>query len=145
GVIVIIFTLMGCVRTFGKKTSADNSEKKVSLLSYLILIVSGVVHGMFVCGGPLLIVYASQRLKDKDEFRATLSAVWIVLNSIIMLTDIKNGNLRFDIMPLLAVSILILFAAIWAGNKIAKHMNKKTFMIITYLLMGVSAVSLILK
>lgn len=145
GVIVILFTLMGCVRTFGKKASADNVEKKVSLLSYLILIASGVVHGMFVCGGPLLIVYASRRLTDKDEFRSTLSAVWIVLNSIIMLTDIKNGSLSLEIMPLLAVSIIILFAAVWAGNKIAKHMNKKTFMIITYLLMGVSAVSLIMK
>lgn len=145
GIIVIIFTLIGCVRTFGEKASAEQSKKKASLLPYLILIVSGIVHGMFVCGGPLLIVYASQRLKDKDEFRSTLSAVWIVLNSIIMLTDVKNGNLNLSIMPLLIVSVIILFAAIRAGNRIAKHMNKKTFMIITYLLMGVSAVSLILK
>ena len=149
GVTVIIFTVIGCVRTF-KKSSDENQEeiipdKKTAISSYCILIVSGIVHGMFVCGGPLLIVYASERLKDKDEFRATVSSVWIVLNSVIMFTDIQSGNLSFDIMPLLAVSIIILFASVIVGNKIAKHMNKKTFMIITYVLMGISAVSLLLK
>lgn len=149
GVTVIIFTIIGCVRTF-KKIPDENqeviiSDKKASLSSYCILIISGIVHGMFVCGGPLLIVYASEKLKDKDEFRATVSAVWIVLNSVIMLTDIKSGNLSVDVMPLLGVSIIILFAAIIVGNKIAKHLNKKTFMIITYLLMGISALSLMLK
>lgn len=146
GVTVIVFTIIGCVRTFGNKADdKDTDSKKTSALSYIILIISGIVHGMFVCGGPLLIVYASQKLKDKDEFRSTVSAVWIVLNSIIMFTDIKAGNFNADMMPMLAVSIVILFAAIWAGNKIAKHMNKKTFMIITYLLMAISAVSLIVK
>ena len=149
GITVILFTIIGCVRTFKKKTDenqkSDITNKKTALASYCILIVSGIVHGMFVCGGPLLIVYASERLKDRDEFRATVSAVWIVLNSIIMFTDIKKGNLNIDIMPLLAVSIIILFASVIVGNKIAKHMNKKTFMIITYVLMGISAVSLILK
>lgn len=145
GITVILFTVIGCVRTFGNQSDDRNTDKKASIFSYLILIVSGVVHGMFVCGGPLLIVYASQRLKDKDEFRATVSAVWIVLNFIIMLTDFKNGNFSIDILPLLLISIVILFAAVWAGNKIAKHMNKKTFMIITYILMGISAVSLLLK
>ena len=149
GVTVIIFTVIGCIRTFRKKSDENQkvsvSDKKSALISYCILIISGVVHGMFVCGGPLLIVYASERLKDKDEFRATVSSVWIVLNSVIMLTDINNGNLNADIIPLLAVSVIILFASVIVGNIIAKHMNKTTFMIITYILMGISALSLLLK
>ncbi|MCH5191687.1 MAG: sulfite exporter TauE/SafE family protein [Oscillospiraceae bacterium] len=147
GVTVIIFTVIGCVNTFKKKTDENQivSEKKPSLFSYCILAVSGIVHGMFVCGGPLLIVYAGKRLRDKDEFRATVSAVWIVLNSVNLLTDIKNGSFNMKIMPLLGISIIILFAAVAVGNMIAKRMNKKTFMIITYILMGVSAVSLLVK
>ena len=148
GVTVIIFTVIGCVRTFKKKP--ENQEiiipgKKTGLISYLVLIISGIVHGMFVCGGPLLIVYASEKLKDKDEFRATVSSVWIVLNSVILLTDIKNGKFNMDILPLLAVSIVILLASVIVGNKIAKHMNKKAFMTVTYILMGISALSLLLK
>lgn len=148
GVTVIIFTITGCVRSFGRKGEKKaeiSSDKKTAVYSYLVLIISGIVHGMFVCGGPLLIIYASERLKNRDEFRSTVSAVWIVLNSIIMLTDITNGNFNGDIIPLLAVSLIILSGAVWAGNKIAKHMNKTVFMIITYLLMGISAVSLIVK
>lgn len=149
GVTVLIFTVTGCVNTFKKKTDENQDiiirENKPSVFSYCILTVSGIVHGMFVCGGPLLIVYAGKRLKDKDEFRATVSAVWIVLNSLNLLTDIKNGHFNMEIMPLLIASIIILFAAVAVGNKIAKRMNKKTFMIITYALMGISALSLILK
>ena len=147
GVTVLAFTVMGCVNAFKKKTAENRivREKKPSLFSYCVLTASGIVHGMFVCGGPLLIVYAGERLKDKDEFRATVSAVWIVLNSINLLTDIKNGNFNTEIMPLLIISIIILFAAVIVGNKIAEKMNKKTFMIITYILMGISALSLIVK
>ena len=42
-----------------------------------ILLAAGMIHGMFVSGGALLVVYATLVLKDKEEFRATVALIWV--------------------------------------------------------------------
>lgn len=149
GIVVLCFMLLGCYTTFVKdKKKASETRNGISfmtIISYIILVVAGLVHGMFVCGGPLLIVYASERLKDKNEFRSTLSAVWIVLNSIMMFSDIKAGIFDKNLVIITLVCIAVLFFALMLGNYIAKKLDNKVFMIITYVLMGISGLSLIIK
>lgn len=151
GAVVLFFVALGCYTTFAKgktknnKTDKNSSNLFKNILGYVILISAGLVHGMFVCGGPLLIIYASEHLKDRDEFRATLSSVWIVLNSIIMFSDIKSGYFNSKLFVIIAISVVILFLALFVGNYIAKKMNYKVFMIITYILMAISGLSLLVK
>ena len=45
-----------------------------------VLIAAGIIHGMFVSGGALLVMYATLVLLDKSEFRATIAATWAVLD-----------------------------------------------------------------
>lgn len=147
GVIVIVFMLIGVFNSFSEKYKKKKEEtnKKTSLLAYAVLVVAGVVHGMFVCGGPLLVVYASQKMKGRDEFRVTVSAVWAVLNSIILFSDIRAGYFNPKLLVLTGICVALLFGALWVGNIIFRHINKKWFMIITYVLMGISGLSLLLK
>ena len=152
---VILFTAIGIYTTFFKKEKelAEGEVDKYATLKeialYAILLVAGVVHGMFVCGGPLLIIYATKKLKDRDEFRSTLSMVWIVLNTVNLVRDIIAGAFTAEnvghLMIVLAISLAVLIVAIFAGNVVAKKLNKKAFMLITYILMVISAVSLILN
>lgn len=143
GAVVIAFVLLGVYNEFIKKNRNEKAE--YSPLIYAVLIISGLVHGIFVCGGPLLVIYANEKMKDKDEFRVTVSAVWIVLNSIIMFSDIKDGYFNSKLLILLALSVVILFLSLVIGNTVFKHLNKKVFMIITYTLMAISGLSLLLK
>ena len=141
GLTVVLIAVINAVSFFVKKESKTLPEA----VSLLLLILSGLIHGVFVCGGPLLVTYASAKLTDKDEFRSTLSAVWIVLNSVIMFSDIRADSFHKDTLILLFVSIAVLFSAIVLGNMICKKLNRNTFLIITYVLMLISGVSLILK
>lgn len=147
GFVVIGFMLLGCYTAFIKKEDANVKNKTpfTTIVSYFILILAGLVHGMFVCGGPLLIIYASEKLKEKNEFRATLSAVWIVLNGILMLNDIRSGVFDKNLVVIVLICTAILFFALLLGNYLAKKMSNKVFMIITYILMGISGLSLVLK
>ena len=147
GVIVISFMILGCYHSFSKsyKEKQKEGKQKTSFWSYIVLIFAGIVHGMFVCGGPLLVVYASENIKKRDEFRVTISAVWAVLNTIILFTDIKAGYFNVKLLILLGISVAVLFLALFLGSVILKHINKKWFMIITYVLMGISGLSLLLK
>ncbi len=159
GVIVLVFSVIGILKTFvfekrAQKRKEQNLESPQEpkkwltickvIIGYLILAVAGLVHGMYVCGGPLLVVYASSRLKDKDEFRATLSASWIVLNSIILVQDCVNGLMTVDKLPALGICLVVLIGALVIGNLIVKRMNKTFFMILTYVLMVISGVSLLI-
>lgn len=141
GIVVIAFAAVNAYRFYTKK-----EDKKFSpLVSSLLLITSGIVHGMFVCGGPLLVTYLSGIIKDKREFRATVSAVWIVLNTVIMFGDIKAGYFSADLIALFAVSLLVLAAALIIGNLIYNKMSKKVFLQLTYALMLISGISLLVK
>lgn len=141
GVIVILFAIINAYRFYTKKEDSK-LPKSVSLG---ILAASGIVHGMFVCGGPLLVTYLGGIIKDKTEFRATVSAVWIVLNSLIMITDITEGYFDLHLIYMLLISLAVLAAAMAVGNLIYKKMSKSVFLQLTYLLMLISGVSLLLK
>ena len=68
GIIIVVVALKNlCIHT----------EKKLpDLILWIVLILAGIIHGMFVSGGALLVIYATQVLKEKEEFRATVAPVW---------------------------------------------------------------------
>ncbi len=141
GSVVIFFALFDTYLFVKKKT-----DKRLSTpLALLLLISAGLVHGMFVCGGPLLVTYASDRMKDTKEFRATLSSVWIVLNTIIFFTDIKSGYINGSFFLVFTVLFLFLVLSIIIGRLVSKKMNQKAFLIMSYALMFISGISLFLK
>lgn len=100
---------------------------------------------MFVSGGPLLIGYLTKRIEDKVSFRATISAVWVVLNTIILADDIRSGMWNPELLKLQMVCIPFLLAGMAVGTKIVKIMSQRFFMLLTYILLGMSGISLLVK
>ena len=141
GVIVIVFALMNIVKALRRR------EDKVlpAPVSVALLLSAGVVHGMFVCGGPLLVTYASGKLRDKDAFRGTLSAVWILLNGVLFVSDLHSGLFTADTTRLSLISVAVLAAALVVGNIVCKKLSRRVFMNLTYVLMLLSGVSLLVK
>lgn len=154
GVIVLLTALDGAFKSFLKpRLSAsknDGSEKKEkrgqrAVFSFLLLAGAGVTHGMFVCGGPLLVSYVTGKIEDKQEFRATLSACWIVLNGIIFADDLRTGLWTGELFGVAAVSSVLLFAAMFVGGLLCKKMSRELFMKITYVLLTISGIMLFVK
>lgn len=88
-------------------------------------------------------MYASAVLKDKENFRATVASVWVVLNTGLMISDILQGYMTSEVMKMTGISILPLFLAIYVGNKIHEKIDQKLFMKITYILLFASGVSIL--
>ena len=74
-----------------KKLLIKNEIKMSKWMLNGVLLAAGIIHGMFVAGGALLVVYASTVLKNKENFRATVAAVWVVLNTGLMISDFVQG------------------------------------------------------
>ena len=107
------------------------------------LLAAGILHGMFVSGGALLVVYASAVIKDKDQFRATVAPVWVILNLFLMISDELHGSMTAEVLKITGLGIIPLFLAIYIGNKIQKKINQSVFLKLTYILLAVSGLSVL--
>lgn len=111
---------------------------------WALLVGAGVIHGLFVSGGALLVVYAAAVFKDKEVFRSTLSAVWVILNAFLMGKDFFCGVYDSDVVFLTAVSIIPLIAAIYVGTVIHRRIDQAVFMKVSYGLLIMSGIMLII-
>lgn len=142
GLFVIFLAVQGLYNSLRK---TEREPKPASGASVLLLPAAGVVHGIFVSGGPLLIGYLTRRIQDKVSFRATISTVWVFLNSLILFDDIRAGLWNPELLKIQLVSIPFLLAGMFIGGKLYARMSQQLFMMITYILLFISGVSLLVK
>ena len=150
GIFVILLSIQGGL-SLRRKGADENAESRGaaqaadSPFSYVILVLAGIVHGIFVSGGPLLISYLTKKIKNKVSFRATISTVWIFLNTLIMLDDIRAGFWTGGLLITQLISLPFLFAGMYIGSRLYVRMSQRFFMILTYILLFISGISLLVK
>lgn len=110
-----------------------------------VILLAGVIHGMFVSGGPLIMIYVAKKLKSKSSFRATLAIVWIVLNSYLALSHYNQGIFTSENLKLLYLSIPPFALGMIVGNILHHKMSQATFLKLSYILLSISGVALIAK
>ena len=89
-----------------------------------IILVAGIIHGMFVSGGALLVIYATKVLKDKEEFRATIALIWLVIGFYITGMQVQAGHFNSHVILLLIIGIIPVFLGTWIGTKLVKKINQ---------------------
>ena len=124
-----------------------NKHKKLlpEWMLYLIVAIAGVIQGMFVSGGSFLAIYALQKLKTKEEFRATTTMTWVILNGAYAIFGIVQGGLSGDGWLILLVCVPLLILATWLGHFVQKHISQEQFIKASYLLLIVVGVVLLVK
>lgn len=121
-------------------------KKEISLPSAaltVIVLMAGIIHGMFLSGGALLVIYAVAVLKEKTVIRATLAPVWMILNVFMLGQDLYFGNITMQVVKLSIYAIFPVLLAIAIGTYLHKKMNQAFFVKLTYLLLIVSGITLI--
>lgn len=108
----------------------------------IVLLFAGIIHGMFLSGGSLLVVYAVQKIKDKGVFRATISAIWVVLQSVMVISYFISGYLTKERIILAGTSIIPLVLSIIVGNLLYDKIKQEQFEKLTYLLLAISGISM---
>lgn len=112
------------------------------LACYAALFAGAFVQGMFNAGGPLIVLYANEQLRDKSSFRATLSALWFTVNSIslvlrIFLLDMYTTQTFFTYLTCLPV----LAAGILLGMFLHKRVDNEIFRKFVFLIMLLGGLS----
>ena len=147
GTIVLMLSISGLLGLLrARKAEAEERASAVNdAKDIVILASSGLVHGLFVCGGPLLIGYLSKRLKDKASFRATISTIWIFLNGTIFISQLIAGAWNRGLVRIQLISLPFLAAGMFAGSLLYKRMSQRTFMMITYVLLFIAGLTMFFK
>lgn len=136
GILILLIALKGLL-----------VKKKLSLPNFaltIILLVAGIIHGMFLSGGALLVIYAVAVLKEKSTIRATLAPVWIILNIFMLGQDIYFGNITGLVFKLSLYCIIPVLLAIGIGKYLHNKMDQDFFVKLTYILLIVSGITLVL-
>lgn len=145
GVVVLTIGLAGTVKTIHEKIRPREKEGGFApppWLSYPVLIAAGLIHGVYVCGGPLVVGYMTGKAKSKNSFRATLSGVWAVLNTVILVDDVRLGLWTADNLKLFFPACAVFAGGILLGSYLSKKLSAKTFMTVTFILLAASGVML---
>ncbi len=129
-----VIILIALYKLFNKSKDKDLSPA----VQVLILLVAGVIHGMFVSGGALLVVYAASVLKEKNEFRATVAAVWVVLNGAMFFTEAIGQMYTLELTAFALIACIPALAGVFIGGRLQKHIGKEAFMKATYVLLLIS-------
>lgn len=142
GIFVCIVACYGLCR---KKEGPSVTASAGTILDGCLLLTAGIIHGIFVCGGPLVITYLTDHLPDKTKFRATISTVWIIFNGIIMISDLLSGAFTLPVIEQLCIAAPFLLAGMYIGSRLVQKMDQSFFMKLTYVLLLISGLSLLIK
>ncbi len=142
GIFIIITAVLQLSKAYFKAEARLNPPPQIY---YLLLFLGGVIHGAFATGGPFIVFYATKKLPEKGAFRATLSLLWLTLNTILFLTDATfqaffhnvSGVIFSHVSMSADVTYLIwmlpfLFVGIFVGEIIHNRVNAEVFQKIVY-------------
>lgn len=118
----------------------NKDEKKNSGLANLTIFAGGIVHGAFSCGGPFVVVYATNNIKDKSSFRATLCTLWALLNAIMIGIKTFNGEITKEVISLSAITMPFVIVAIIVSNIAHKKLKGDSFTTFVYIALFVSGI-----
>lgn len=146
GLFIIGLSVNGLIKVFKPKQASNAPAKSSSALPNVLLTAAGLVHGIFVSGGPLLIGYLTSRgVTDKISFRATISTCWVFLNGLILATELIGGEWTMALAGTALISTPFMLVGMFIGGKLCAIMSQQLFLKLTYVLLFISGFTLLIK
>lgn len=136
GIFMIVVSIRGLIIAY--KESKPTKPINIPILN-IFLFLGGCIHGAFSSGGPLIILYASEKLPNKSNFRATLCMLWVTLNSLIVLQSFMSHKITADVLKLSFYTLPFLALGAVLGNLAHHKIKDGSFTKIVYVVLFISA------
>jgi uncharacterized protein len=108
------------------------------------MVAAGVTQGLYGTGGPLLVASVAPLGLDKRVFRATLTAVWLVINAGLSAWFVVSGRLDRDDLPVLGWFLPALALALIVGEWGHSRVDERRFRGFVALLLVGSGLALLI-
>jgi len=128
------------------KRRADEKTTPLSPpVAAIALSTAGVIHGLFACGGPLVVYVVGRSLHDKSAFRATLSALWLVMNIVLVTTMAFDGSVGRGSLLTTAALIPALLLGLFVGDRVHRRLDERSFRLAVFVLLLLAATVLLVR
>ena len=108
-------------------------------------ILAGITHAFYSAGGPLLTYSISRLNLPKGRFRATLCAVWAMMNSALIVFFVLNGRLNTQTIKITVPLVILLPVGIRLGEWLHDRIGEQAFRVFIYGLLFLSGFPLVFK
>lgn len=125
GAVVAVLGLAELLRARGN--SAAEGRPLPRGASRGLLISGGFVQGLFASGGPLVVYVLSRRGLEKGAFRATLCLLWVLLNSVLLVSYGLSGRIDQASLQLTAWVVLPMVLGLFYGQHLHSRMHLTAF------------------
>ncbi len=143
GAFVILLSIFELWRSRQNTDGPRPSPKLAS--SAFWLVTGGVIQGLWVTGGPLVAYWASRAIDNKHEFRSTLSALWLILNVILLVSHGVTGTIDLGTAKVSLALIPALMLGIALGERIHHYLPERSFKMLVYIVLLFSGTAILLS
>ncbi len=112
---------------------------------YLFGFVGGLLGGAITAGGPAIVIFGTLRRLPPDEFRATLQGCFTPLNIFILLGHALAGLWTPPVLELYAMSLPVIFFALWIGGRVHHAIPAQAFSRVVYLMLVALGVVMVIS
>jgi len=140
GFSVMLFAGREIYKFYAKK---ENNQTMSKLYQFFWIFSSGIIHGIYASGGPMLVYAMSGSTKSKGVFRATLSAVWFSMNLLLTIMYIYNRQIDESNFGALITIFPIVIIGIVLGELLHHRINEQKFRLVVYFLLLISGLLLV--
>jgi uncharacterized protein len=111
----------------------------------VLLALGGLIHGAFGTGGPMAVYVAGRQLANPRVFRSTLSALWLLLNGVLVVTYAFGGYLTAQSAKLSAVMLVPLVLGTVIGEWAHRRLKGRTFAVVVFVMLLVAGLALAVR
>ncbi len=110
-----------------------------------MLLLGGMIHGAFMTGGPMAVYVTGRVLTDKGRYRATLSALWAILNTIVLASFALTGRLTPSTGGLVTTLVPSIALGMIAGEVLFRRVSERVFRATVFMMLLASGGLLLLR
>ena len=141
--LLIIYGIVVAAIGVKKLFFPSSGKQPPKYIQNICLALAGIMQGLFVSGGSFLAVYSVAQLPEKREFRATVNAVWGIVNTVMIVTYFIDGSMTPEVYKMTGILVLPTLAMVWLGGVLTKKVKQATFLKIIYAILIVSGIVLL--
>lgn len=135
GAFVVVLSTLELARLVRARESAG--RPLAAAPRHALLLAGGVIHGIYATGGPMAVYVAGRQIDDKRTFRSTLSALWLLLNLVLLVSYLAAGLYGPENTVLCLAGLPVLLLALVLGEWAHGRVPQRQFqMCVFILLMG---------
>lgn len=113
-------------------------------LSAVMMLVAGVIHGIYASGGPPL-VYAVGRELPKRQLRSTLAVVWLVLDGTLAATFLADGRYHEGTLRALPFVLVAMPLGLIVGEVLHHRVDERRFRTALFVLLLLAGLILFVR